>query len=731
MSPDRPEGSTSPSGDDQPLPASASAILEAHRPPFQSPPALALRQFVRRNLLIVISGLIFIGVAVLVVVQIDEVYYQDAKRDMLYDLVDQQQLLSAEEMRDLNMMVNSYVENYLAGRQVSLLTQQKRFERLNELQIQANEILGTFDYVWKIELLDADRRVILDVSDRARLARQNTWRNCLITRDFSTPISTWKTVLDPETKKERRVALLSIYMTTPTDNGQIIALTNRWRWRSAWALAGLAALYGLLFWGVLLPMRNVVKALDKGTEIGAPIIAHPRALLEKYYNNLARDATLSIYSTGLRSFLSRGTLVDHRRLNAFAPKLGVELFPFPAMEIWVVRSDEDQDRWEREAVFDGGDGKALSPGFAGELLSRLETQPASLHPEEWHGEVFDFRDGEGRRLPWFAGLVQSTEGHATVMAVEMPARRPGSVPWWADLCRNLARELHFASLAIGEQRRLILQEKSKANISLSRNIGHDLTNIIATSKLELMSMKTLLEMPLEDLAKSPKKARIFRESLESLLNNTRFLQETVNLYRSFTYLSRPKFESVDVNELVSDVAVLFKLSLSKNIAIETDLDRSLDSVTMEPRLIRLALFNLLSNAADSIKRGTSAERPAGTIVIRTGRRNTTGEPEIAVQDSGGGIRDSEGNLLDPHEIEEIFQLGYSTKEKSTSEGLGLNWVQQIVHEFHGGEIAARNLPEGGAAFAIAFKRRDWSGVQAPDLLQRNEEQNESEKGIET
>src|SRR5690606_28696286 len=75
---------------------------------------------------------------------------------------------------------------------------------------------------------------------------------------------------------------------------------------------------------------------------------------------------------------------------------------------------------------------------------------------------------------------------------------------------------------------------------------------------------------------------------------------------------------------------------------------------------------------------------------------------ISVEDNGEGIRHPDGAPMRSHETAAIFKLGYTTKEAGGGEGLGLDWVQQIVREFHGGAIDARNIddPEGRVAGAI-------------------------------
>jgi signal transduction histidine kinase len=73
---------------------------------------------------------------------------------------------------------------------------------------------------------------------------------------------------------------------------------------------------------------------------------------------------------------------------------------------------------------------------------------------------------------------------------------------------------------------------------------------------------------------------------------------------------------------------------------------------------------------------------------------------LDVMDTGTGVRDHDGRLLEAKEMDAIFQLGYTTKEQGTGEGLGLNWVFQIVSDFHHGEIVVRNRKESGAIFSL-------------------------------
>ena len=66
--------------------------------------------------------------------------------------------------------------------------------------------------------------------------------------------------------------------------------------------------------------------------------------------------------------------------------------------------------------------------------------------------------------------------------------------------------------------------------------------------------------------------------------------------------------------------------------------------------------------------------------------------------------DARGVHAEAHEIEKIFELGYTSRQASANqgEGLGLNWVRTIIQDLHGGTIFAENVPGGGARFILIF-----------------------------
>ncbi len=91
------------------------------------------------------------------------------------------------------------------------------------------------------------------------------------------------------------------------------------------------------------------------------------------------------------------------------------------------------------------------------------------------------------------------------------------------------------------------------------------------------------------------------------------------------------------------------------------------------------------NAIEAIK-----EKPADVHSIRISTK-ADGENGvcISITDTGPGIREDK--------IEKIFDSFHTTKSEGM--GLGLTLCQSIV-EASGGNLRAKNIPEGGAMFTI-------------------------------
>lgn len=118
------------------------------------------------------------------------------------------------------------------------------------------------------------------------------------------------------------------------------------------------------------------------------------------------------------------------------------------------------------------------------------------------------------------------------------------------------------------------------------------------------------------------------------------------------------------------------------------------SVAGDEGLLRQALLNLARNGAEAC-----VQAPGGGSVVLRGEVVRGGESafqRITISDNGSGIPDTA--------LPNLFRPFFTTKPNGT--GLGLAVVQKIIVQ-HGGQVEARNLPGGGAAFIVTLP--EWRG----------------------
>ena len=113
------------------------------------------------------------------------------------------------------------------------------------------------------------------------------------------------------------------------------------------------------------------------------------------------------------------------------------------------------------------------------------------------------------------------------------------------------------------------------------------------------------------------------------------------------------------------------------------------SVAGDEGLLRQALLNLTRNAAEACAEATGG----GRVLLRGEvlRNEENGMQRITVFDNGPGIPAAV--------LPKLFRPFFTTKARGT--GLGLAVVQKIIVQ-HGGQVEARNRPEGGATFIVTL-----------------------------
>jgi PAS domain S-box-containing protein len=182
------------------------------------------------------------------------------------------------------------------------------------------------------------------------------------------------------------------------------------------------------------------------------------------------------------------------------------------------------------------------------------------------------------------------------------------------------------------------------------------------------------------------KAMVVTE-LQSLLRNIGHINAIVSSQQSHV---KPggAVETFEVHELLDDA---LKLSAGSGDGNAVEIIREVDalpSLQLDRHKALQILTNMLVNAHDAVMARKAGDRR----IVVCARRGAEGKLEVEVEDNGCGI--------DPKNLDQIFQLGFTTK--ADGHGLGLHFSACAARELNG-NLTARSAGVGaGASFLLVL-----------------------------
>ena len=231
------------------------------------------------------------------------------------------------------------------------------------------------------------------------------------------------------------------------------------------------------------------------------------------------------------------------------------------------------------------------------------------------------------------------------------------------LYRNQTR--HLARIRDME-RRLEKAERLSALGRLAAGVAHEIRN-----PLNAISMAAQRLRPDNLMALS----EVMRDEIRRLNN---IIEEFLAFSRSRGMEMVPH----DVIQLMKQIALLMgEEAAAEGIVVHTRWKESSITIQMDVDKLKQAFLNIVKNAMESI----SGTGEVGISVERVDKHRVS----VVVSDTGAG--------LSPEQIEKIFDLDYTTKEKGL--GLGLPLAHEII-KGHGGEIRVSSQQGKGTTFVI-------------------------------
>lgn len=151
-------------------------------------------------------------------------------------------------------------------------------------------------------------------------------------------------------------------------------------------------------------------------------------------------------------------------------------------------------------------------------------------------------------------------------------------------------------------------------------------------------------------------------------------------------------EVVDLAGLVKDaVAAQTRQAKERGIEIDTEIEPDAEFAVCNPRAVRKALDQLLSNAVKF-----NCDRGRVHIMVRRSKgKDKPGPIEIAVADTGIGI--APGDM--PRLFQPFVQLDASLARRYGGIGIGLALVRRLA-EACGGQVTVESEPGKGSVFTL-------------------------------
>jgi len=225
--------------------------------------------------------------------------------------------------------------------------------------------------------------------------------------------------------------------------------------------------------------------------------------------------------------------------------------------------------------------------------------------------------------------------------------------------------------------RLVEAQRLAAIGETTAMVGHDLRNPLQAIVSTIYLAKRKLESPPEPSGKPAVKPGLV-DMLETIENESQYMNKIVSDLQDYATPLKTEPKPVQMESLVKDT--LLRMRIPQNIKVSFKVSEALQTVTVDPAVMRRVFSNLIMNAIQAMPNG-------GELTIDLSR--TEEDLLVSFRDTGVGIPEENlGKLFNPF---------FTTKSKG--QGLGLPVCKKLV-EACDGRITVESKPGEGSTFTV-------------------------------
>lgn len=258
------------------------------------------------------------------------------------------------------------------------------------------------------------------------------------------------------------------------------------------------------------------------------------------------------------------------------------------------------------------------------------------------------------------------------------------------------------------QNQLIQSEKMASLGELTAGIAHEIQNPLNfVNNFSEVSTELITEMT-EELENHHYEevlelAQDLKMNLEKINHHGKRADAIVKGMLQHSRKSTTEKKPVDINMLCEEYLKLSYHGLrakdnSFNATLNSDFDKTIPKININPQNVGRVLLNLLNNAFYALN---EKQKMAGPDYVPTLTLKTIDNADfltITIQDNGIGIPEKIMN--------KIFQPFFTTKPSGQGTGLGLSISYDIITKEHNGQLTAETTEGEGTTFTITLPKKD-------------------------
>ncbi len=293
------------------------------------------------------------------------------------------------------------------------------------------------------------------------------------------------------------------------------------------------------------------------------------------------------------------------------------------------------------------------------------------------GESLEEAVARSSRLAPVAAFLKTAGAEMERATVRLRGEDGGGEREWSLIWVPLPGTGEPSALLVVEDATEILRgQRLLAWAEMARMIAHEIKNPLTPIRLSAEHMREVYRHDPDHFD------RVFERCTTNILTQVDELRSIASEFSAYSSIPRIDPQPADLVASMADLVEGYRAAPPQGV--EVDFDAGPDAIVtrFDAKLLGRAVRNLIENAL-------RASAGGGLVVVRVDQQD--GYARIAVQDSGPGVQ--------PDLLPRIFDPYFSTHDTGT--GLGLPIARRIAEE-HGGDITARNRPEGGLEVVVTL-----------------------------